>query len=127
MSWLSALIALFTTRDDVTGTLWNDAYFDRLVVVETWFFHASWWIWGIGIVVGIIIALLIGYTLSSGSGRVVSCQVGCLGIVFLLLPLLEYITMRLAMSMASAYGPEGVINQGKLIISAALYLFLGVG
>ncbi len=129
MSYISLFVALLQTMGStLTGAPWWDLYLDNLVGVETWFYHASWWIWGIALVIAIVfvvLAYLGGENKDAGIGAGLGC--GCLMIVLLTLPLWEWITLKLAQGMASAIDPTGVVNQGQLIMNALLYALLGTG
>lgn len=126
MSYLSLIIALFMANDN-NGSAWWDKYLDNLVAVETWFYHASWWIWGI-LVVLLVVGLLWALKEFGKEGLLsCGCFVAASGIIILLLPLWEWVTLNLAKSMAAAVTPEGVLNTGKLVMSAVLYLLMGAG
>ncbi len=123
MSYLSALIALFMAQDNLTGVIWWDNYLDQLVAVETWFFKASWWIWVVFMVIGIIVTIVSKDARRSGCG----CYALFLGVFLGLLPLWEWISLKLAQGMANSVTAEGVVNQSKLILSAILFFLLGAG
>ena len=123
MSYLSLLIALFKSQDNLTGSAWWDNYLDQLVIVETWFFHASWWIWAVVMIVGALASVFIKDLRNAGCG----CYFLVLGVILGLLPLWEWISMKLAMGMASSVSAEGIVNQGKLILNALLFFLLGAG
>lgn len=124
MSYLSLIIAAIQMRNSsLTGNAWFDGFLNNLVGVETWFYHASWVIWGIAVFLGIVAMIWLGKDAVMEMG----CFVIGIAVVLLLLPLFEYITMNLAMGMASAVTPEGVVNQGQLIVNGLLYLLIGTG
>lgn len=123
MSYLSLLIALFKSQDNLTGSAWWDNYLDQLVVVETWFFHASWWIWAVVMIIGVLAFVFIKDLRNAGCG----CYLLIVGVILGLLPLWEWISMKLAMGMASSVSAEGVVNQGKLILNALLFFLVGAG
>lgn len=125
MSYISILIALFKTKDALVGAAWWDKFLDNLVVVETWFYHAAWVIWGIIILVAVLIGLYAWLTRTSLEGC--GCSLAFFAFFGFLLPLWEWITLSLATGMANAVNPEGVVNQGQLILNAVLYLILGTG
>lgn len=134
MSYLSALIAWFQIRSsELVGDPWWDAYLDKLVGVENWFYHLGWWIFGI--VLGTAVILFVLSLLGVSSRRLRSLRslasgsfgCGCAALILLFWPLLEYITLSLARGMASSFGPEGTINQGKFVMSLVLYILLGAG
>ena len=128
MSYLSLIIAAIMSQETgLNGSAWWDLFLNNLVVVETWFYRASWWIWAVLVVLGvigiIILASLYGRDFLSGCG----CFLPAVAIVILVFPFFEWVTMKLAMGMAEAFGPAGVTNQGQLILNAVLYALIGTG
>lgn len=127
MSYLSLLISLFKMMgSELTGNAWWDAYFDTLVGVETWFFKAGWVLFGIAVGLAILSFVLSGLKKLRGLASGGLCF-GCAAAILLTWPLWEWITLSLARGMASSFGPEGIINQGKFIMSLVLYILLGAG
>lgn len=126
MSYLSLLIALFMTGEVPPEKVWLDVYLDKLVVVERFFLNLSWWIFGIAIVVAIIWGAfsLLNRSLRSWS---LSLGCGCLALVLLSLPLFEWITLKLAIGMAEAVGPQGMIDSGKFWVHLIIYILIGLG
>lgn len=123
MSWLSLLIALYMTKDSqADGNVWADTYFDNLVRVEHFFFQLTFKGW---IVLLILVAILAVWALRSGNPGGLSC--GCPLLFFGVLPIFEFITYKLAQTMADTWGPEGIIHTGKFVVSGVLYLLLGFG
>jgi hypothetical protein len=133
MSYLSLLIALFMTRNVPEQMGWLDVYLNNLVIVEEWFYKASWWIWGAVIAVTVIFGILalvsrkfeasdLGFL---SGGMSIGC--GCLSIFMLGLPLFEWLTLLLANNMASAVGPSGIVDQGKFWINLIIYILIGSG
>ena len=123
MSYISLLVAYLMTNDSsATGDIWMDQFFDNLVTVELSLFTISWYV-----MIGAVILAILFFAYTKFGGGEVSFGCGCMLLFLAILPLLEWITLQLAQGMAESWGPEGVINQGQLLISIVLYLFLGAG
>lgn len=127
MSYISLFVALLKMRgSELAGSAWWDAYLDQLVEVEEWFFAASWWVFGIVLVLAILF-IVINVVSGTKTDIAVSLNCGCFAIFLLTLPLFEWITLLLAQGMAESVTPDGMINSGKFLISALLYVMLGTG
>ena len=127
MYLLTLLFAWLQMRgSQLVGNAWWDVFLDKMVGVETFFYHASWWVWGVAVVVGIIMVLLgvIGrsseFTLSS-----LGC-LSCGGVILLLWPLFEYLSVLTIAGMADGFGPVGVINGGFYICLVLYVSFIGL-
>lgn len=117
MTFLSAVIALLkTTGSELGGFAWADLYLNNLVSVETWFYNFAWVFVLVGALMGIVAFLAVS---SEGAG---CC--GCLAFVFLVFPLLKWISLKIVTAMASSIDPTGITNQAQLIISAGLFLLI---
>jgi len=124
---LTLLFAWLQMRgSELTGNAWWDLFLDKMVGVETWFYHASWWIWGAFILLGLVMVILgvLGRSRDLALSSL-SC-VGCLGAVLLLWPLFEYLSVLTVTGMADAFGPAGVINGGFYIALFIYAFFTGV-
>src|SRR3989344_4770732 len=117
MSYISLIWALFNTPGTLTGNAWWDAFLNQLVIAETWFYHASWWIWGIALFIAIVFSI-VAFVGGKKEGVSAGIGCGCLMIILLTLPFWEWITLLLAKNMAASVDPAGVVNQGRLIVSA---------
>lgn len=129
MSYLSMIIALFKTwKNEATipQGAWLDVYLDNLVVVEKFFLSLSWWIFGTVIILAIAIGIISAIR-GSGGGFSAGLGLGCVAAFLLLLPLLEWVSMKLAIGMASAVGPEGIIDSGRFWINMIIFVLIGAG
>lgn len=128
MSYISVIVALFQSQgSELTGVAWWNLFLDNLVIVETWFYHFSWWIWGVLVILGPIGVFWAAKEFGTEALLSLGCYVGCLGIIVLFYPLLEWVTMKLAIGMAESVTAAGVVNQGQLILNAVIYFLIGSG
>ena len=132
MSYISLLIALFKTWGaNITGQAWLKVYLGNLLSVETWFYHASWWIWGVVVVIAIALAaisLFGGKNPGLQISASLSCMVfGCFGVILLLLPFFEWITMKLAEGMYNSVSISGDVTSGQFWVSLVIFILLGTG
>jgi hypothetical protein len=128
MSYLSLLIALFITwgEETISEGAWLYIYLNNLVDVEKFFYSASWWLFGFFILIALIIGA-ISLLKRSEEGISMSLGCGCFTIFWLLQPLLAWITMKLSMGMASAVGPQGIIDSGKFWVNMIIFILIGIG
>lgn len=128
MSYISLIIALIQTmsQGNIPPDAWLDVYLNNLVGVETWFFNASWWIFGIFLTIAVVF-LVIGAIRKNLEFASAGIGCGCVTLFVLLLPLMEWWTKFLATGMASAVDPTGIVNTGKFWICLILYLLTGAG
>jgi hypothetical protein len=127
MSYIQALIAWFMMRNStLQDEAWTNEYLNKLVSVNEWAYNFSWWIATIVLVI-VIIGIIASFIRGSEGGLTVSIGCSCFAIFLLAWPFLSWITLLLAKAMAESYGPEGMVNSGKFLISLVLYLALGVG
>lgn len=128
MSYFSLFIAYLQSRkSDLVGDAWWDLFLDKLVGVEAWFYHLSWFIWAVLLVVGIAVTVWFAYVYGKEALLGMGCIVIAGAVIILAFPFFEWATWQLAIGMADSVTPDGVVNQGKLIMSAILYFLIGAG
>ncbi len=129
MSYISLLIAYFQTRKSgLTDSAWLDKFFDNLVGVETWFYHASWYIWAVLVILGVIGVIWMAKEFGKEAVFGLGCFVIFGGIIILAYPFFEWATMQLAIGMAeSVNATTGIVNSNQFWFSAFLYALIGTG
>lgn len=123
---ITALVALFQMRgSELAGNSWTDAFLDKMVGVESFFYNFAWWVWAIAIIVAIILIAankIYDFGIEGGWG----C--GCLAIVLVLWPLMELLSVFLITGVADNFSAAaGVTNVAPFIIYLLLYLSIGAG
>lgn len=123
MNVLALIVAFFMTGFSFNSASWLDQFLNNLVGVETWLMGFVWVLWAILLVVGGLI-LFFAFKYGGKIGCVLGCFIIPAAIGVLLFPLWQYISLRLAQTMAESVGPTGILNQSALIISAIIFLLL---
>ena len=131
ITFIIALIQMGSSK--LENNPWTDALLDKMVGIEAWFYGISWWVWGVFLFIAIgVTALMFIYKKKMALPRQSGC--GCLsitpiamGIVFLIWPLAEWLSLFIITGLADSFGPEGITNTGKFISYLFLYVLFGVG
>jgi len=124
---ITLIVALVQmSSSTLTGNAWIDLFLDKMVGIEGWFLSLAWWVWGIALALTLIVVGLA--FIGKLDLKEVSLGCGCLPVILLAWPLLEWLSLVLIEGMATSFDPVlGVVNAGKFVICLVIYLILGAG
>ncbi len=127
MHLVTIIISLFQmSGSTLMGNAWFDAFLDKMVGVEQWFYSFAWWIWAIVVLLAVI-ALVAKYIFKVDMFGI-GLGLGCVSIVLLVWPLAEWVSLLLIKGMADNFNAtDGIYNPVPFIVYALLYLLFGAG
>lgn len=126
MNIITLIVALLQMRgSSLTGNPWTDVFLDKMVGIESWFYHVAWWVWGVALAVFLIVVIVKLITKSGFDG--LGLFSGCVVVLLLLWPLAEWFSLFLISGMANNFNATGITNMVPFILYLLFYLPFGTG
>ena len=123
---ISVILALIWTEQSQSNAIYLDVFLDNLVRAENLLFTLSWIPAIIGglVFLGSIVLSLVG---KKKEGIFSSIGCGCMTVVLLIFPALEWVSLFFARNLAASVGPEAIIDEGRFAVNLILYAIFCLG